>query len=167
MALKRETTAVADVLADPENESRTAEEIAALAIAALDGVRAEHNRLAVVVRHRWGADGAWHMAVLGPVGVRQLAAAKALGESAALSLAHSGGGDGRFALVPAYPNPRAAWGEIKPPAKADTVREQLRAEIAEREPGLSMWASGLTAPPTCCCGLTSGNACRVHPEAVQ
>lgn len=164
MPLKRELTAVTQVLAEEENAERSAEEVAEAVIRALDEVRSEHNRLAVVVRHRWGTDGAWHMAVLGPVGVRQLSAAKALGEAAAFGLAASGG-EGRYALVPAYPNPRAAWAEIKPPSRADVLREQVARDIVAREPGLSMWATGQQAVPTCCCGLLAGNPCRVHPKA--
>lgn len=161
--LKREINALVPILSDPENADRTPEEIAESLIRALDAVRADHNRLAVVVRHRWGVDGEYHMAVLGPVGVRAMAEAHRLGQAAATTLAHSG--DGRYALVPAYPNPRAAWQAIKPPPAAEVMRQRLAAEIAAYRPSGDPW-DGEMPPPTCCCGLSSGNPCRVHPKAV-
>lgn len=163
MVLKREVNAIAAILADQENAQRTAEEIADLAISALDEVRAEHNRVAVVVRHRWSTDGPYSLAVLGPYRTRAVSASKQMGEAACATLAHPG--DGRYALVPMYPSPRAAWEALRPPSRADVLREEIQAYVAAQGAGGELFADGEPAHPTCCCGLRPGNWCMVHAKA--
>lgn len=163
MVLKRELSAILPILSDPANEERTAEEIGEAVILALDEIRAKHNRLAVVVRHRWSRGDDYSLAVLGPYGARAVAEAKRMGEAACISLARPG--DGMYALAPAYPSPKAAWDELKPPPGADSLREQVRRDIAAQVPGL--WGDDPSPCPTCCCGLPSGNPCLVHPKAAQ
>lgn len=158
MPLKREIKALVEILNAEENETKTVEDVAAELIDALDAVRAEKNRLAVVIRHRWH-DGNYHMAVLGPFSTAGTVAAKRMGEAACVSLAHPG--DGRYALVPAYASPKDAWAEIKPPSSGDLMREQVARDVAAWRPGL--WTDDTEPHPTCSCGLVNGSPCRVHP----
>jgi hypothetical protein len=155
MALRRELKAVTEVLEDPANADLDSDDIADALISALDKVRAEHNRLAVVVRHRWNG-GTYSLAVLGPYSTRSVTEAKRMGEAACVSLAHPG--DGMYALAPAYPSPRAAWDELKPPPQADILREQVRSSLAAWVPDDSK------ARPACSCGLRGNHLCFVHPE---
>lgn len=163
--LKREVSALAAILADPENESRTAEELAALLIGELDDQRAKQARIAVVVRHRWLDTDDYSLAVLGPFGARAQARAREMGEAACAALAHPG--DGRAVLVPVYASPRDAWNALKPPPAADLMRAQVARDLEHWSPGL--WEPDGSPCPTCCCGLSPGSYCRVHnkqnPEA--
>lgn len=162
MPLKRELAAVTAVLADEANADRTADEVAEAAILALDEVRAQHNRVAVVVRHRWGPGDDYSIAVLGPYKTRAVAECRRMGEAACVTLAHPG--DGMYALAPVYPSPRAAWEALKPPPRADVIRAQIQEYLDRAVPGHSLH-DGCTSHPTCCCGVRSGNWCRVHHKA--
>lgn len=163
--LKREVNALAAILADPENESRTAEELAALLISELDDLRAKSPRIAVVVRHRWLETDQYSLAVLGPFGARAQKAAREMGEAACAALAHPG--DGRAVPVPVYASPRDAWNALKPPPAADVLRAEIREQLKSWTPEL--WRPDEPPCPTCRCGLSSGRPCQVHskqnPEA--
>lgn len=160
-ALKRELAALLPILTDPENEDRTPEEIAESLIQALDDVRAKSPRMAVVIRHRWGATDKYSLAVLGPFGIRAETQAKGVGEAACSSLAHPG--DGRFVFAPVFPSPSAAWEALKPPPAAEFMRAQVARDVAAWRPGL--WTEDSQPCPTCRCGLVGAEPCRVnHPE---
>lgn len=165
MALVREVKALVPILSDPDNESRTAEELAALLVDALDAQRASTPRIAVVVRHRWLSSDSYSMAVLGPFGARAHGRAREMGEAACAALAHPG--DGRAVLVPVYASPRDAWAALKPPSAADLMKQQVARDLENWTAGL--WTGSDGPCPTCCCGLSPGSYCLVHkkqnPEA--
>lgn len=166
MALAREVKALTAILADEQNEDKTAEELAAELIDALDETRAKQPRMAVVVRHRWsGPD--YSLAVLGPFGARAEAQMRRVGEEACASLAHPG--DGRAVAVPVYASPRAAWEVLKPPTAADLLREQVARDVAAWTPG-SIWTGDDSDLRRCSCGvgpLDRAQHCPRHPKAVQ
>lgn len=163
MAVKREIAALVPVLIDEENQNRSPEEVAELAIAALDEVRAKHNRLAVIGQFTWGPETP-HTVVLGPFSTRGLAVAREQG--ARLSVPGSQPGEGRFMLVPAFTTARAAREHFKP---ADELSERrlakLLADVYRWAPGL--WAQEMSAGPVCRCGVRridrrDTGLCEVH-----
>lgn len=156
MSLRREVTAVADILEDPANADKTPEELAEDVIAALDDVRAKSNRLAVVARYTWDGE-KYHMAVLGPFSTRAETAALKAGEGFAGSAAHPG--HGRFILAPAFANTRDAWAAIKPDRER---RAALHLAEARKHGG---WNPFAPLGPTCHCGISKRrNRCPVHPD---
>lgn len=159
MALAREVKALTAILADPANEEKTAEQLAAELIEALDENRASFPRAAVVVRHRW-LGGSYSLAVIGPFGAGAKAQARRLGEDACMSLTH--GGDGRAVIAPAYATPRQAWDAIKPPSRAELIREQVRRDLESWTPEL--WRPDDPPCPTCRCGLVGSGPCLVHKK---
>lgn len=159
MALAREIKALTAILADEQNEDKSAEELAAELIEALDENRASFPKAAVVVRHRW-VGGAYSLAVIGPFGVNATAQARRLGEDACMSLAH--GGDGKAVVAPVYPTPRQAWDAIKPPSRAELVKEQVRRDLESWTPEL--WRPDDPLCPTCRCGLVGSEPCLVHKK---
>lgn len=163
--MKRETAALVPVLVDPENENRSPEEVAELVIAALDEVRAKHNRLAVVGQLTWGSETP-HTVVLGPFSTRGLAVAREQG--ARLSVPGSQPGAGRFMLVPAFTTARAAREHFKPADELSERRlEKLLADVYRWAPGL--WANEMSTGPVCRCGVRrldrrDTGLCEVHRE---
>lgn len=162
MALVREVRALAAILADPENDRRTAEQMAALLVDALDEERATHPRIAVVVRHRWLSTDSYSLAVLGPFGARAHGRAREMGEAACAALAHPG--DGTAVPVPVYASPRDAWNALKPPPAADLLKEQVARDLKDWSPGL--WTGSSKPCPTCRCGI-SDKPCLVHAVPVR
>ena len=162
MALVREVKALVPILSDPDNESRTAEELAALLVDALDAQRASTPRIAVVVRHRWLSTDDYSLAVLGPFGARAHGRAREMGEAACAALAHPG--DGRAVPVPVYASPRDAWAALKPPPAAEGLKAEIRQQLADWTP--SIWASDSKPCPTCSCFL-NGSPCRVQGHPVR
>lgn len=164
MALTREVKALTAILADEQNEDKTAEQLAAELIEALDENRASFPRAAVVVRHRW-AGGPYSLAVIGPFGVNATAQARRLSEDACMSLAHSG--DGRAVVAPAYPTPRQAWDAIKPPTRAELLKEQVRRDLESWTSG-SIWTGDDSDLRRCSCGVghpSRAQNCPRHPKA--
>lgn len=125
---KREIAALAKILTDPQNESRSAEEVAQLVIDELDDVRARTHRLAVVGQIRYGPQEPTHTVVLGPFSARGIldtaekfervtagpVAAREAGGHLAWD-AKTGTGTGRFMFAPAFFKPRDAWDFFRPP----------------------------------------------------
>lgn len=164
MALVREVKTLVPILSDPDNESRTAEELAALLVDALDDLRAKSPRIAVVVRHRWLDTDDYSLAVLGPFGARAHGRAREMGEAACFALAHPG--DGRAVPVPAYASPRDAWAVLKPPSAADQLKAQVAADVAAWSPG-SIWEGDDSDLRRCSCGVghvSRAQHCPRHPK---
>lgn len=180
---KRETDAVAKILSDPENESRSAEEVADLVIQALDDLRARTHRLAVVGQIQFTqAQETPHTVILGPFSSRGIldsqekfdkavqggTAARELGQNLAWDT-KTGTGRGRFMLVPAFRSPRDAWNYFRPDGHEDEVKTLTSKMLIEggwREAkgaaalkaDLDSWVAGKWAdaigyPPACSCGL--------------
>lgn len=166
---KRETDAVARILSDPENQTRSAEEVAELAIEELDAVRARTHRLAVVGQIRFTqAQERPHTVVLGPFSARGVldsqekflaavqggTAARDAGEHLAWD-PKTRVGSGRFMLAPIFKSPRDAWEFYRqaPAEEADGI-----GEIAQQ---LRVLHEG----PTCACGLKGSYGCHRHPAA--
>lgn len=160
VALAREIKAIAEVLADPANEDRTPEELAADLISALDEVRSNHNRLAVIGRFTW--DGTeYHDVVLGPFSTRSVKAARDVG--AGLTGATQHVGHGKFKLIPAFATARAAWEAFKPEDDAAKRRlERILGDVHRWAPGL--WAHEAHTGPVCHCGARTTRPCPVHPR---
>lgn len=158
---QREINSLARILSDPENQSRSAEEIAQLCIDELDDLRAGSHRLAVVGQISYGAQEQTHTVVLGPFRAplklsdqdrfrdaltRPCTAAREAGRNLAWDT-KTGKGLGRFTLVPAFMKPRDAWDFYRGQDVAETV-VQAAAQFAPH------------IGPSCACGLTGTIACR-------
>lgn len=158
---KREIDAVATALADPENTERTAEEVAAAAIQALDDVRSRTHRLAVVGQIQYGPQDETHTVILGPFSSPLLLDSPEKLEAVlgrpctdarepARGLAwdpKSKTGRGRFMLVPMFSKPADAWNFYR----GDTVAEEVVAAVT---------ALPRSVTPACLCGLKHIPACR-------
>jgi hypothetical protein len=179
---KRETDAVAQILSDPENQSRSAEEVAELAIQALDDLRARTHRLAVVGQLQFTEAQETHTVILGPFSSRgvldgpdKFAKATQGGTAAREAGQHlawdtkTGTGHGRFMLVPAFRSPRDAWDFFRPDGHGEEVKRLTSKMLIEggwREAqgaaalkaDLESWVAGQWAEeahpgPTCKCGV--------------
>lgn len=148
------------ILADESNQDKTAEDIAEELILALDELRSRTHRMAVVANYAW-TGGENTLAVLGPFSTRAPGAASKVGEGMAGT---TQGGHGKWMLVPAYANVRAAWDAVRP--DAGSVKERrLEAALGgfQRQypttfaPLAGDWA-------TCCCGVSRGSYCLVHKK---
>lgn len=163
MVMKRESDAVARILSDPGNSNRTAEEVAELAIAALDDIRSRTRRLAVVGQIRYEPQDPPHTVVLGPFSSRGIidapekfravvdggTAARDAGQGLAWD-SKTGKGRGRFMLAPAFLRPRDAWDFFR-------VAREDAADITAA-------VAGWTPPeigPACTCGLVGEIVCHV------
>lgn len=159
---------MAKILSDPENSSRTAEEVAQLCIDELDSLRAVSHRLAVVGQISYGPQEATHTVVLGPfrsplklgdeerlleVLKRPCTAAREAGQHLAWD-SRSGTGRGRFMLAPMFMKPRDAWDFYR---RTDTTKIVTKAFIPPA-------AINKKIKPVCICGLREGVACHAHPE---
>lgn len=147
---QREINQLAKILTDPENSSRSAEEVAQLCIDTLDDLRTTTHRLAVVGQIRYGPQEPTHTVVLGPfrspVKVsdeerfqaaldKPCASARDAGRHLAWD-SKSGTGSGRFLIAPAFLKPRDAWDFYRPEKRADM--QHITESIARWKPGL--WA---------------------------
>lgn len=160
---KRENDAVAAILTDPENTHRSAEEVADLAIQALDAVRSRTHRLAVVGQIQFEAPET-HIVVLGPFSARGLldtqekfaraaeggSAARTAGEGIAWD-SKTGTGRGRFTLAPAFRAPRDAWNFFRRPEVIDPRFARITETIQRWEAG--RWAGEASDGPACTCGM--------------
>ncbi|MFK4187241.1 hypothetical protein ACI2L4_25000 [Streptomyces sparsogenes] len=160
---KRETEAVATILTDPANRRRSAEEVAELAIAALDEARSRTHRLAVVGQIRYGPQDQTHTVILGPFSSRGVldtpekflravsggTAARDAGQGLAWD-SKTGKGRGRFMLAPAFLRPRDAW---------DYFRDIPRDDAADITAAVAGWAPPEIGP-VCTCGLVGMITCR-------
>lgn len=171
MSSKREITALTDVLADPENENLSADEVAERCIDALDAARARTHRVLVVgqIEHA-EAPGTVHTVALGPFSSRGVldspekfrkateggTAAREAGQGLAWD-SKTGKGWGRFMLVPVFRSARDAWnfhrGESGLMAEPETW-----AEIADNAAGIE---------PVCVCGLIKTFVCRFCGREVE
>ena len=152
--LKREIDAVAKVLASPENQDKTAEQVAEEVVSAIDELRAKHNRLAVVARYTWDEE-TYHLSVIGPFSTRASGQAQQAGEGMVGSLAHPG--KGKWMLATVYPSPRAAWDATKP---TDLAQRREAARIARMmRDDFDPWAR---EGPQCCCGVRPDAWCYQH-----
>lgn len=157
---------LAKILTDPENESRSAEEVAQLVIDELDNLRATTHRLAVVGQIQYGPQEPTHTVVLGPfrsplkldseerlpaVLERPCTPAREAGRGLAWD-SKSGTGSGRFLLAPAFLKPRDAWDFYRGAGPAPVLAQALE-DLPKRTTG-----------PVCLCGLREGVACHAHPE---
>ncbi|WP_327719913.1 hypothetical protein OG381_34560 [Streptomyces sp. NBC_00490] len=152
---QREVTGLTKILSDPENESRSAEEIAQLCIDELDALRSASDRLAVVGQLRFGPQEDVQTVVLGPfraplllrdeerfadVVRRPCTQARDAGQHLAWD-SKTGTGSGRFMLAPAFMKPRDAWDFYRPEKRPDI--EHITKSIARWRPGL--WAEEFNA----------------------
>lgn len=163
----RETAAVAAILTDPENQNRTAEELASIVIEALDETRAQFHRVAVVGQIRFPeAPGTVHTAVLGPFSsrsrldsperferaLRGRLAARTIGQELAVD-PKTKTAQARFIIAPAFLRPRDAWEFYRAEEWRDRIPrerlENIQATIQRWEPGL--WAREVNPPPACHC----------------
>lgn len=161
----KEISAVAEILADPENQNRSAEQMAELAISALDDVRARTHRLAVVGQIAFPeAPEIVHTAILGPFSSRGIldSQGKFLKAVAGPSRARQAGQDlawdprlrtgrGRFMLAPAFMSARSAWEFYRRPEPPDPRLVRIGQAIARWRPGL--WAEEVNPAPVCHCGI--------------
>ncbi|MFD6250326.1 hypothetical protein [Streptomyces roseolus] len=165
---KREIDAVATALADPENVERTAEEVAAAAIQALDDVRSRTHRLAVVGQIQYGPQEPVHTVVLGPFSSPLLLDSeekfRAVLERPCTDAREPGRGlawdpkrkvgQGRFMLAPLFAKPLDAWDFYR----GDTVAEEVVEAVAALPRGIQ---------PACLCGLKHVPPCRWCRQAVE
>jgi hypothetical protein len=154
---------VATILTDPENRSRSAEEVAELVIIALDDLRSRTHRLAVVGQIKYGPQEPTHTVILGPFSSRGVldspekfvaavsggTAARDAGQGLAWD-SKTGRGRGRFMLAPAFRAPRDAW---------DYFRNIPRKDAAEITAAVAGWAPPEIGP-VCSCGLVRTITCR-------
>lgn len=158
--LKREIAAVAAVLADENNQDKTAEDIAAEMITVLDELRATTHRVAIVANYGWTGEQNT-LAVLGPFSSRSPAATIKVGEGMAGTVQ---GGHGKWLRVPCYANVRAAWDAVRPDA------ESVREERLERMLGgvfrdnPTLFDPWTREGPQCCCGIRAGGWCHQHKK---
>jgi hypothetical protein len=163
------------ILSDPENESRSAEEVADLVIGTLDDIRSRTHRLAVVGQIAFPeAPETTHTVVLGPFSCRGLldtqpkflkaleggSAARTAGQDLAWD-ARKGTGSGRFMLAPAFQRGRAAWDFFRPEAEPDPRVARIAETIRRWEAG--KWATEVAYEPVCHCGM---DASGVHMTSV-
>lgn len=161
---KKEIDAVATILENPDNDELSAEEVAVLAIVALDDVRSRTHRLAVVGQIRFpAAPETTHTVVLGPFSCRGLldtqpkflkaleggSAARTAGQDLAWD-AKKGTGSGRFMLAPAFQRGRAAWDFFRPEAAVDPRFTRIAETIQRWEAG--RWADEVAYDAVCHCG---------------
>ncbi|MDT0442291.1 hypothetical protein [Streptomyces johnsoniae] len=163
---KRTTQAVADLLSSPENENRTAEEVAELVVELVQEELARTNRVAVVAQIQEGPRPPMVVA-LGPFSARGIldtpgkflkavsggTAARTAGEGLAWNPSTKVG-RGRFMLVPILRTPRDAWlfyGQLPEDERPD--EGDLYAAARE----MTAW-NPEAIEPACVCGLT-----HVHP----
>lgn len=159
IAPRKEVNALAAILTDPDNQDKSPEDIAEELIEALDDLRSQTHRIAVVAQYQW-TGGEPTVAVLGPFSTRAPTAARAVGGGMAGT---AQGGSGRFMLVPAYASVKAAWDAIKPPSKEEKRLERFLASIHREAP--TTWGPMSGYGPTCCCGVKPGSWCLVHKKS--
>lgn len=161
---KRESDAVAAILADPENDDRTAEEVAERCIMALDDIRARTHRLAVVGQLFFEGDAERHTVILGPfssVGILDApekfarviqggSAARQAGQDLAWDT-KTGKSRGRFLLAPAFQRPRDAWDFFRPGEPPNPRHLRITESIARWSAG--KWAQERPIRPVCHCGM--------------
>lgn len=174
---KREIESLAKILTDPNNQDRTAEEVAELAIAALDEVRSRTHRLAVVGQISFSGiptpSDPLHTVVLGPYSARGYldtqdkfrraveggSAARQAGQDLAWD-SKTGKGRGRFQLVPAFLRPRAAWDFFRPEKEQGETLLKILQDVSQWRAGL--WAEQAGIKPACHCGVRTALPCPRH-----
>lgn len=156
---KREIKAVADLLNNPENDSKTAEEVAELAIQALDDCRGRTHRIAVVGQIQYGPQEPTYTVALGPFSsrghldspekFRQATQGGTAARDAGRYLAwdtKTGTGKGRFMLVPVFRSARDAWDFHRPPkGHAGEAMNLLLPPPPHISEALGRWQPGLWA----------------------
>lgn len=162
---QREINALAKILSDPENENRSAEDIAQLVRDELDSLRSASHRLAVVGQISYGPQEAVHTVVLGPFRSplkltdderfraaleRPCTQAREAGQHLAWD-SKTGRGEGRFMLAPAFMKPRDAWDYYRGAGPAPVIAQAL----SDTPPK--------TIKPVCVCGLREDVTCHAHP----
>lgn len=171
MTYRREIKAVADILTDPENESRSAEEVAEAAISRLDEVRSTTHNLVVVGRFSFDLE-KQYMAALGPLSSRAPKAAREVGSRFAWDY-KTRRGEGSFTVLPLLRNPQAAWdflrerevpeesarkalGSITPSTVGEPGYEPMRFNLPDEvlDRITADWEPTKEYGPTCTCGLT-------------
>jgi hypothetical protein len=171
------------VLSDPENSSRTAEEVADLVIGALDDVRARTHRLAVVGQIAFPeAPETTHTVVLGPFSSRGILDTRekflkaVAGPSRARTVGQdlvadpkTGRGLGRFVLAPAFQRPRDAYDFYRAEEWRDRIPkerlENIQASVTRWEAGL--WATEVAPGPVCHCGTHTERTLATSAGAVE
>jgi hypothetical protein len=151
---------MADLLADPENEGLTAEELGERAIDLLDSLRAKTQNLIVV--GRFGFEDTLFEAALGPLSTRAPVAARELGQRFAYDY-KTKVGHGVFKLLPILRTPAAAWDyarqQVTPAPKGARenphlpLQEAVQRQISEAmawEPNPDVLKS---LRPACTCAL--------------
>jgi hypothetical protein len=163
------------ILSDPQNHSRSAEEIAQLCIEELDSLRATTHRLAVVGQIRFGPQDDPRTVVLGPFRAplqikdaerfqaaleRPCTAARDAGRHLAWDY-KTGTGKGRFMLAPAFTKPRDAWDFYRGEAPAQVLEEVVAQPIIRDI--VPVCLCGLRAQPVClACGHSHPRYCPLH-----
>ncbi|MFF3363615.1 hypothetical protein [Streptomyces misionensis] len=158
---QREVNSLVTILSDPENQNRSAEEVAQLCIDELDSLRATSHRLAVVGQITYGPESAVQTVVLGPFRAplkvsdeerlqaaleRPCTAAREAGRHLAWD-SKTGVGTGRFMLAPAFAKPRDAWDFYRNSTVAEVIDQAVTADIVR------------DVVPACLCGLRSKPVC--------
>lgn len=177
-ANKREVLALVRILTDPENEDRSAEEVADLCVSALDDVRARSHRLAVVGQIQYRPQEPAQTVVLGPFSARGTldsqekfltaiqggTAAREAGQHLAWDT-KTGTGKGRFMLAPAFRTGRDAYDFFRGQGPAEDIAQAV---TQIRSPHFGpVCACGLVPTAACqWCGLAYERHCPLHdPEA--
>lgn len=163
---KREIEALTRILTDPQNENRSAEEVAQLVVDELDSLRARTHRLAVVGQIQYGPQEPTHTVVLGPFTARgildtqekfeRVTAGPVTAREAGQHLAwdtKTGKGKGRFQLAPAFRTGRDAWSFFRGEGPAEDIAQAVE-QI--RSPHFG---------PVCACGLLTAGTCRWCAQA--
>lgn len=178
MSRRKEIAVLSQILTDPENSSRTDEEVADLLIEALDKERAASRRLAVVGQIQYRPQEPTHTVVLGPFSAplaltdherftraveRPCRAAREAGEHLAWDYKTKTGA-GRFMLAPAFMKPRDAWDFWRGEGPAEGVAEVIEAIPTEILPAC---CCGLPPRPCPRCGQTTGHYCHRHGAGEQ
>lgn len=176
---QKEINSLARILSDPENSSRSAEEIAQLCIDELDDLRSASHRLAVVGQISYGPQEETHTVVLGPFRAplllrdeerfrdaltRPCTAARDAGQHLAWD-SKTGKGRGRFLLAPAFMKPRQAWDFYRGQETADVALQAVERLAPHLGPSC---ACGLSGKTICrWCGLEYERHCPLHDEGAQ
>lgn len=147
---------VADLLARPENEDLSAEElgreVAEAIITSYEEAQSKSYNMVVLGHFRLDDDTSY-VAAVGPLSTRATARARGVGERFAWDY-KTRTGSGKYVLVPLIRDPHQAWDEAR--------SHQVRAIVQANERGFSLTSDPFG--PTCICGLRSTLVCPRHPE---
>ncbi|WP_147450945.1 hypothetical protein [Streptomyces hoynatensis] len=171
----RTVKAVADILSDPQNQEKTAEEIAEAVIEKVRETDALVSRVAVVGQIQEGSRPPLTV-VLGPFSARGIldtpekfakataggTAARTAGEGLAWNPSTKVG-RGRFMLAPIFKSPREAWDFHKEIPVFNPPGGEYFYQAAH---ALTAW-NPEQIEPACVCGLRAGIYCHKHMKRTE